>query len=63
MQLDVYIPELQLAFEYHGEQHYKPIYSIQDFTHRQRQDEEKRNACNQVAIFLFIKLKKHSPIF
>ena len=50
MELDIYIDALQLALEYQGEQHYKPIYhwSGTDFATQQIRDEEKRKACNQV---------------
>ncbi len=49
MELDVYIETLKLAFEYQGEQHYRPIYGMGiDFEVQQRRDEEKRRACKQV---------------
>lgn len=48
VELDVYIPELNLAVEYQGQQHYKPSYWVTDFTAQQKLDEEKRNICQKV---------------
>ena len=49
MELDVYIEDLKLAFEYQGEQHYKPIYCTgRNFEQQQRRDAEKHKACKQV---------------
>jgi len=49
MELDVWIEALQLAVEYQGEQHYKPIYwKTNDLPQQQRRDQEKRIACKQV---------------
>lgn len=49
MELDVYIENLKLAFEYQGEQHYKALYwSGARLEQQQRRDEEKRMACQQV---------------
>ena len=49
MQLDIYIESLKIAFEYQGEQHYKPIYWSGTDSETQRiLDEEKRRACKKV---------------
>lgn len=48
IELDVYLPELQLAFEYQGEQHYKPLHWVSDLTAQQKRDYEKQEACKKV---------------
>lgn len=48
MELDVYLPELQLAFEYHGEQHYKPVYWTSDFAAQKKRDQDKVKECEKV---------------
>ena len=49
MELDVYIEDLKLAFEYQGQQHYTPIYAFgTNLYEQQSRDEEKRRACKQV---------------
>jgi hypothetical protein len=48
MELDVYAPQLSLAIEYQGEQHYKNIYPFMEQKQHAERDKEKRDACNQV---------------
>lgn len=51
MELDVYIDDLKLAFEYQGEQHYKPIYGgAADVEAQQKRDTEKHTECHQVEL-------------
>ena len=55
MNLDVYIEELKLGFEYQGEQHYKAMYwTARDFESQVKSDEDKRRACKQVTRYLII---------
>jgi hypothetical protein len=51
MELDLFLPHLSLAFEYQGEQHYKPnsILGNQDFSVR---DEEKKRMSKDIGITL-----------
>lgn len=60
MELDVYIEDLKLAFEYQGEQHYKSLYwAGRHLETQRRKDEEKRQACKKVMlraeVHLFVK--------
>ena len=49
VEFDVYIEEHKLAFEYQGEQHYKPVYwTSTDFGTQRTRDEEKRQGCTNV---------------
>ena len=48
MELDIYLPELQIAFEYQGEQHYFPSYWNSNPNFQKKKDEEKYLACKQV---------------
>lgn len=52
MQLDIYIPSLKLAFEYHGEQHYLPVHYYGSASYRAELDQEKRLACYKEGITL-----------
>ncbi len=57
MELDGYATSLEVAFEYHGEQHYQHIAFFHKksagFEQRQRDDEGKRRLCEQHEIVLF----------
>jgi hypothetical protein len=52
MELDVYYKDLQLAFEYHGRQHYIDAFQQNDFTKQQLRDTEKYRACKERGITL-----------
>jgi hypothetical protein len=52
MQLDVYIPQLKLGFEYQGEQHYSYHFLYGDPQLQQRRDAEKKAKCVEVGITL-----------
>jgi hypothetical protein len=52
MQLDVYVPELELAFEYQGEPHYMEHFIYGDPKELQKRDEEKKKACQREGISL-----------
>jgi len=44
------MPDLSLAFEYQGEQHYIPKYSVYNFASQTTRDAAKRKACVKVKI-------------
>jgi hypothetical protein len=52
IQLDVYIPSLNLAFEYQGEQHYSSHYLYGSPEIIQRRDQEKQMKCKEAGITL-----------
>lgn len=53
IELDVYIPELELAFEYQGVQHHQPIhYGPRLFIKQQERDNEKKELCKSLGITL-----------
>lgn len=51
-ELDIYIPELKLAFELNGIFHYEPIYGSEKLTQIQNNDNRKFQACleNQIEL-------------
>jgi hypothetical protein len=51
MELDLFSPSLQLAIEYHGDQHYFQTYRG-NLREQQRRDQEKRFACEKKGITL-----------
>ena len=52
IQLDIYIPSLNLAFEYQGEQHYGHHFLYGSSRRQQRRDNEKIEKCDSVGITL-----------
>lgn len=50
MELDVYLPDLNLAIEYQGQQHYKGLYWITDLQQQESRDHEKEKACIEVPL-------------
>ena len=54
LELDIYIPSLNLAFELNGIFHYEPIYGIDKFQQIQQNDQSKSLACHQAKIDLCV---------
>jgi hypothetical protein len=52
MQLDVFLPELGLAFEYQGQQHFFDVYTLGQQWRYLERDEDKRLACKEKGITL-----------
>ena len=56
MEIDIWVPELSLGFEYQGEQHYavgwRGILDISDFKNQQYRDSQKRTSCIEMGIQL-----------
>jgi hypothetical protein len=52
MELDVYYPEVGLAFEFQGRQHYGACFSHGAWKLQQKRDQEKKLACHQSGILL-----------
>jgi hypothetical protein len=52
MEIDILIPQLNLAFEYHGEQHHLFHFLQGHPEEQQRRDAEKRIKCDEVGITL-----------
>lgn len=49
-ELDIYIPELKIAFEINGPSHYVPIYGIESLRKKRKKGEQKRKACSKHSI-------------
>lgn len=61
LELDMYCPEMGLAIEYQGEQHYKyvegkgPFHACEkDFINQVRRDSFKKEMCQRLGIYLII---------
>lgn len=55
LELDIYLPELKLAFEYQGQQHYKPVKAWggdKAFKALKQRDARKKELCQQLGIRL-----------
>lgn len=52
MELDVYVPDINLALEYQGKQHYVNILSVGEQKLYSQRDEEKRAICERAEITL-----------
>ena len=52
MELDIYLPQEKLAFEYQGEQHFYDCYFLGSKWSQQQRDNEKRQACIENGIIL-----------
>jgi hypothetical protein len=52
IELDIYLPQESLAFEYQGEQHYYDIYAMGNRWNQRQKDEEKRILCLEKGITL-----------
>lgn len=62
LEIDIYIPDLKLAFEINGIFHYKPIYGQDKLDKTQRKDKEKLDICNKKHTKLIV-LKDESNKF
>jgi hypothetical protein len=54
MQLDIYIPSLSLAFEYHGKHHFEDVFYFGQYNQYKTRDEEKVAACKASGITLIV---------
>jgi hypothetical protein len=54
LELDIYIPELKIAFEINGITHYKPIYGEEKFIKSVNKDKLKKELCKKKSIQLYI---------
>jgi hypothetical protein len=53
-ELDIYLPELKLAFELNGVVHYKPIYGTKKFKQIKERDRLKKESCICSGIDLYV---------
>ncbi len=52
MELDIFLPKEQLAFEYQGEHHFHDLYHLGILRQQKERDNEKKNACKEHEITL-----------
>jgi hypothetical protein len=52
MELDIFLPKEQLAFEYQGEQHFRDVYGLGNHSERIQKDKEKEEQCRLKGIIL-----------
>ena len=52
MELDIFLPKENLAFEYQGEQHFYDVYSMAPLWVYRSRDEDKRMACSEHGVTL-----------
>jgi len=51
IELDIWIPELNIAFEYHGHQHFRDAFN-KDLVEQRKRDQLRREQCSKVGITL-----------
>jgi len=54
VELDIFIPELALSFEYHGEYHYQFVPIHDDIAKVQQRDQSKQEICKSRGISLIV---------
>lgn len=52
MELDLYLPAQQIAFEFQGRQHYNPSYLFGSHSKQKQRDADKKAACERMGITL-----------
>ncbi len=52
LELDIYLPDLKMAFEVNGIFHYLPIFGLKPFEETEERDKRRREMCNYMGISL-----------